>query len=507
MRFNNLLNIASEQVGDKTFVITPKQSTTYSELYSKSQRLAAALIDAGVNPNDRVVIVLDNSIETIVSIFAVWYAGATISLVNPTTKHNKLEFIFNNCTPKCVITHQKFLKEVEPALAEAPSVIRAYVHQLKNPSDLLKDFDEAIDQAPAANAIYRGISSDLAMIIYTSGSTGFPKGVMMTHDNIQAAATSVSSYIGMNSDDITLNCLPLSFDYGLYQVFMTLLRQGSLVLENSFAFPAAVLKRIREENVTGFPLVPTVAAMLLQMKDINPDDYQTLRFITNTAAALPPTHIQRLQKLFPSAKLFSMYGLTESKRCTYLPPEELERRPGSVGKAIPNTEVYIVDDNNQRVGPNVIGELVVRGSHVMQGYWNNTEATEKRLKTGENYWEKVLHTGDLFKSDEEGFLYFVGRVDDIIKSRGEKIAPKELETILLAMDGVAEVAVIGVPDDIFGSAIKAFIVPAEGEEITDKQVLRYATGLVENYMVPKHIEICSSLPKTSNGKIDKKQLS
>ena len=200
--------------------------------------------------------------------------------------------------------------------------------------------------------------------------------------------------------------LPLAFDYGLYQLLMAVKLGATIVLEASFAFPQAIFDRIREENVTGFPLVPTMAAMILQMRDLEPDFLPSLRYITNTAAALPPAHIARLRELFPRATVYSMYGLTECKRCTYLPPAELDRRPGSVGIAIPNTEAFVVDDNGERVAPGISGELVIRGPHVMQGYWRNDEATAKMLRPGPNPWEKVLYTGDLFRTDDEGFPLF-----------------------------------------------------------------------------------------------------
>ncbi len=284
------------------------------------------------------------------------------------------------------------------------------------------------------------------MIIYTSGSTGFPKGVMMTHRNIEAAATSITTYLENTADDVILSALPISFDYGLYQVLMAMKLGATLVLEKSFVFPQVVFDKMRAERVTGFPLVPTMAAIILQMRDLEPGSFPDLRYITNTAAALPPAHIARLQALFPGVRIYSMYGQTECKRCTYLPPAELQRRPGSVGIAIPNTEAYVVDDQGERVAPGVTGELVIRGPHVMQGYWNDAAATARALHPGPFPWERVLHTGDLFRTDAEGFLYFVGRKDDIIKSRGEKVSPKEVENVLYALPGIREAAVVGVPD-------------------------------------------------------------
>jgi acyl-CoA synthetase (AMP-forming)/AMP-acid ligase II len=261
---------------------------------------------------------------------------------------------------------------------------------------------------------------------------------------------------------------------------------------------------LRAERATGFPLVPTMAAMIIQMRDLKPGSLPDLRYITNTAAALPPAHIERLQELFPGVRLYSMYGLTECKRCTWLPPAELKRRPGSVGIAIPGTEAYVVDEAGNRAAPGIAGELVIRGPHVMKGYWRDQAATDKALKPGPYPWEKVLHTGDLFRTDEEGFLYFVGRKDDIIKSRGEKVSPKEVENVLYALPGVREAAVVGVPDPILGMAIKAVVAVEPGAALTREDVLRHCARHLEDFMTPKLVEFRDALPKSENGKIDRR---
>jgi acyl-CoA synthetase (AMP-forming)/AMP-acid ligase II len=337
------------------------------------------------------------------------------------------------------------------------------------------------------------------MLVYTSGSTGFPKGVMMTHQNVVAAATSITTYLENTADDVILSVLPLSFDYGLYQVLMAARVGATLVLERSFAFPQQILQRLTEERATGFPVVPTIAALLLGMRDLAPGRFPHLRYITNTAAALAPAHILRLQELFSNARLFSMYGLTECKRCTYLPPDELSRRPGSVGVAIPGTEAYVVDEDGVRARPGVVGELVIRGAHVMKGYWENPDATARALRPGPFPWEKVLFTGDLFRTDEEGFLYFVGRKDDIIKTRGEKVSPKEVENVLYAIAGVPKPPVVGVPDPVLGSALKAVLALAPGAVLTEREVIRHCQQHLESFMVPKHVEFRDELPKTGHG--------
>jgi acyl-CoA synthetase (AMP-forming)/AMP-acid ligase II len=244
--------------------------------------------------------------------------------------------------------------------------------------------------------------------------------------------------------------------------------------------------------------------MLLAM-DLSEFDLTSVRYLTNAAAALAPAHIQRLREAFPNAQLYSMYGLTETKRALYLPPEELDRRPDSVGKAIPGTEVWLEDDSGKRLGPGEVGELVVRGRHVMRGYWGDPRATAERFPPGPLPGERVCRTGDLFRTDEDGFFYFVGRKDDIIKSRGEKVSPKEIEDVLYGLPEIREAAVIGVPDAVLGQAIKAFVV-VNGAGLTEADILRHCRAHLEDLLVPQMIELRAELPKTPSGKIRKKEL-
>jgi acyl-CoA synthetase (AMP-forming)/AMP-acid ligase II len=248
-----------------------------------------------------------------------------------------------------------------------------------------------------------------------------------------------------------------------------------------------------------------MSAVLLQL-DLGKYDLSGLRYITNTAAALPTHHIRELRRLFPHVKLYSMYGLTECKRVSYLPPDQLDVRPASVGRGMPNEEVYIVDEDGRRVGPGIIGQLVVRGSNVMKGYWDLPEQTDKVLRPGAFSGERVLYTGDFFKMDEEGYLYFVGRKDDIIKTRGEKVSPKEVEDVLYSLDGVAEAAVLGIPDPTLGQAIKAVITLRDGAVLTEQDVRRHCSRHLEDFAVPKRVEFMDSLPKTASGKISKREL-
>lgn len=504
MRVEEFLKASALADGAKTALICGSRRLSYDELDGLSDRLAAALAANGVRRNDRVLIFMDNSWEAAVSIFAVLKAGAVFSPINASTKAEKLAYVAADCEAAAVLTQARLL----PVAAEARTICSRpfVVFSTERPGGAVPEgalsFAAALEAEPVS-VVHGGIDVDLAMLIYTSGSTGRPKGVMMTHRNVEAAATSITTYLRNTRDDVILNVLPLAFDYGLYQLLMSMKLGATLVLEKSFAFPQAIFELIRKEKVTGFPLVPTMAAMILQMRDLEPGFLPSLRYLSNTAAALPPQHIARLRELCPGIELYSMYGLTECKRCTYLPPEELDRRPDSVGIAIPNTEAFVVDDDGRPVPPGTVGELVIRGPHVMQGYWRNEEATARMLRPGLNPWEKVLYTGDLFRTDPDGFLYFVGRKDDIIKTRGEKVAPKEVEAVLHAHPAIAEAVVAGVVDPVLGHAIAAMVVSSD-PALSERDVIRHCAQHLEDFMVPKFVRFVSELPKTDTGKVSRR---
>lgn len=504
MLVQHFLEHSVDRLPHKVALVCDGQRLTYAEIEAQANRLANALIAQGLRRGDRVVLYLPNCIELAVSIFAVLKAGGVFVPINYSTKYDKCAYILNHCQARVLITSGRQADNAQKLANEVPFlkaiVLTAPVVAIDFtvlPYDTIQaDYPET--RPPEIN-----IDVDLACLIYTSGSTGDPKGVMAAHSNMVFAAGSIIQYLGNVENDIVIGLSPLSFDYGLYQLLMVFKFGGTLILEKGFTFPAAILKRMEEERVTGFPGVPTMFTMLLKL-DLSPYDLSGLRYLTNTAAALPPTHILEIRAKFPQATLFSMYGLTETKRTLYLPPEQLDHRPGSVGIAIPGTEVWLEDESGQRLGANQTGELVVRGRHVMRGYWNDPERTATRFRPGPLPGEQICYTGDLFRQDEAGFFYFVARKDDVIKSRGEKVAPKEVENVLYALPGVREVAVIGVPDPILGQAVKAFVVADVG--VTEADILRHCRTHLEDFMVPKFVEQRTELPKTPTGKIKKTDL-
>ncbi|WP_288142546.1 class I adenylate-forming enzyme family protein [Mesorhizobium sp.] len=509
---HDYLTHTASRVCDKVALVCGGQRVTYGELEARSNAIAQHLAAAGVARGDRVMIFADNTVETVVAFWAVLKANAVVCIVNPLTKSDKLDYLLNDCRPTALITDRHLHSIFSEPARNCPSLRRVIVSGPIIDAELAGlphavRWDSMVAADSSVPPARRCIDIDLAAIIYTSGSTGEPKGVMLTHRNMTAACTSIASYLKLCEDEVILNVLPLAFDYGLYQMIMAFRTGARLVLERSFAFPAQILGLIKQERVTGFPGVPTIFAALSDLKSLKDHDFSSIRYVTNTAAALPLKHILMLQDLFPDARIYSMYGLTECKRCTYLPPEDLERKPLSVGVAIPNTEMWIVDEHDKPVGPDVVGQLVIRGATVMKGYWGKPEATARKLKPGPLPGEQVLYTGDYCRMDAEGYLYFIGRGDEIIKSRGEKIAPKEVENALLDIPGVREAAVIGVPDELLGQAVKAFVVIEQGRIVGERQLQKECQRRLENFMVPKSIVIVPSLPMTDTGKLKKTALS
>lgn len=499
------LEASADATPDKTALVCNASRWTYGQLEAEANRLAQAFLSRGIGRGDRVVLHLPNSPAAVVAIFAALKAGAVFVPINRSVKAEKLEYILRDCQASALLTCLESAKipQVDglklvytgdrqapetfglSSTAEAPFPSAPWVQEAKHST-----------QRPSGN----NEESDLACLIYTSGSTGKPKGVMCEHRNVVFVSGSIIQYLENRPEDIVLNVLPLSFDYGLYQLLMTFRFGGTLVLEQSFTYPASILQRIEQERVTGLPGVPTMFQMLLE-QGLETYDLSSLRYLTNTAAALPPKHLIALRRRFPQARIYSMYGLTETKRTLYLPPEQLDRRPGSVGIPIPGTEAWLEDAEGWHLKPGEVGELVIRGPHVMRGYWGDEQATRQRFRETDT-GERLCHSGDLFRQDAEGYFYFVSRKDDIIKSRGEKVAPKEIESVLYEMEGVAEVAVIGVPDPLLGQAIKAFLV-FDGQPPPARQVLAHCRAHLEEFMVPQQIEFRQSLPKNASGKIDK----
>ncbi len=487
------LEYSKKHYPDKVAIIFGNQRLTYGEIEQQANCLAHALCKMNLQRGERVLLYLDNRIETVILFWAVLKANAVVSIINSGVPLNKLTFIIKNSGAKFLFVKDKFVyDEINKLQTSLNKIILV-------DSECFTQMQKSENNRPKRKTI----DIDLATIVYTSGSTGTPKGVMLTHRNMLAASHSIHKYLNLNPADILISALPMSFDYGLYQMILAFQASATLILEKDFTWPLQFLKKIAEEKATLLPGVPTMFSILANHAPKVSYDLSTIRCVTNTGAALLFRHIDIIKNLFSRAEIFSMYGLTECKRCTYLPPEDITKKSDSVGIAIPNTEMWIVNDLDQKLNHHQTGQLVIRGATVMQGYWNNPVESAKALKDGLLPGEKVLYTGDYGYMDEEGYFYFCGRMDETIKSYGEKVSLKEIEKTIYLFPSTIEVAVIDIPDDMLGASIIVFMTVKNHEAELKGQVLQHCKNELARSHWPHDIVLMHELPKNINGKIDK----
>jgi acyl-CoA ligase (AMP-forming) (exosortase A-associated) len=508
---HHILRTSATRFPDKEALVHKEQRLRYREIAHRAAGLSASLQQAGLQRGDRVGIYLDPSIPQVLSIFAISEAGGVFVPINQLLFPDQVEHIANDCAMRALITTQTKLSSVVSVLKNIPSLeFIAVIADGKSPevAIALYDFEEMCAMELVELCDNPSVETDLAAILYTSGSTGKPKGVMLNHANIIAGASIVSDYLGITQDERILAILPFSFDAGLNQL-MTAFQQGGTLVLTTFLFAREVVQVLFRERISGLAGVPTLWSLLAQPSStLHQQSLPRLRYITNTGGAMPQPVLTRLREVLPTTKIFLMYGLTEAFRSTYLPPEELDRRPTSMGKAIPNTEILLVSESGQTCKPGEIGELVHRGPTVSMGYWGQPELTALVLRPHPFLppelatEEKVCYSGDMVKMDEDGFLYFIGRRDTMIKSSGFRISPTEVEEVLFQSGSVGHAAVIGVPDEVLGQSIKAFVVPKEGLALAPDALVAFCAEKIPRHMVPKSIEVLLELPKMNNGKVD-----
>jgi len=496
-----------------------KNELTYGVLAERCQAFAHGLLALGVGRGDRIGIYLDKRFETVIGSFGCAAAGAAFVPVNPILKAHQVAYILQDCNVKVLVTSQERLFQMTEALAlchdlrhivltgepnELPVIDGVAIHRW---SDLMS--------APR-RPVHHITDADMLAILYTSGSTGRPKGVVLSHRNMVAGAKSVASYLNNNADDTLLAALPLSFDAGFSQLTTAFFSGAKVVLLN-YLFPQDVLKAISRERVTGLTAVPPLYIQLAQLKW--PETVtEHLRYFANTGGRMPLETLKALRTHLPRTQPYLMYGLTEAFRATYLPPEEVDRRPDSIGKAIPNAEVLVLREDGSECGPNEPGELVQRGAHVAMGYWNDPGKTEERFKplpnsaparhSGLVLPEIAVFSGDTVRRDEDGYLYFIGRRDEMMKTSGYRVSPTEVEEILYATHLVGECAAFGIPHPTLGQAICVIASGLEGTVPDTQALLAECKQRMPAYMVPAVIEVREGpLPRNPNGKIDRKALS
>jgi amino acid adenylation domain-containing protein len=509
-RLHDLLAATVDRRPNHCALVAHRQRFAYTDIERLSDALAGALIDGGVKQGDRVVIMLENGVQAVIAFWATLKAGAIVCPINPLTPVDKLDFLLRDSGAEALIIDASLVDDSE-ALAAACGhlglVVSVGTDGLTRAPARHVVLEEALGREQTRLPEDSTGTDDLAAILYTSGSTGVPKGVMMTHRSMLAAVESINAYLQNREDDVILCCLPMAFDYGLYQMILAFAVGARLVLERPGTLPQALLVRMRSEKVSVFPAMPMLLSMMEKLPARHLDGLEGVRYVSSTGAHLAQRHIAFVERVFPNALIYSMFGLTECKRCTFLPPEYLHLKPGSVGIAIPNMEVWVADAQGRRAPLGQTGELVVRGPTLMRGYWNDPASTAARLRPHGAGDERVLYTGDLCRTDEDGFVYFVSRIDELIKSRGYRVAPKEIESVLLHKEGVIEAAVIGVPDEVAGNALKAFVVLADDCVTTEAEILAHCGRHLEAPMVPAIVEFRAALPRAATGKIDRAALS
>ncbi|MCB9599235.1 MAG: AMP-binding protein [Sandaracinus sp.] len=469
---------------DRIALIDGAEATTFAALEARAARAAGALRQAGVQPGDRILLFARKSTASVAALYGAWRAGAVVVPASPEARGRQLEYLLEHSDARLAL--------VDPLL----------VDRLDRPLPGPTRDVETLDGAPLEAVEH----TELAALLYTSGSTGMPKGIVITHDNLVAGARIVSTYLQITADDRLLSVLPFHFDYGLNQLLTTVRQGATLVLQKS-THPGHVVRALHDHAITGLAGVPPLWAQLFA--DASPllrAAPPSLRYLTNSGGAFPVELLRRARTALPETRIFLMYGLSEAFRSTYLPPEELDTHPTSMGRAIPETEILVLRDDGTHCEVDEAGELVHRGPTVAAGYWKDPETTAKVFRPDpDDAAHRVVHSGDQVRRGPEGFLYFVGRRDQRLKSFGHRVSPEEVERALQDCPLVALAVVGGEPDEHAGDAIVAHVVPANDAVDVDA-IAAFARETMPRYLQPKRIVLHASFPLTSSGKVDRKQV-
>ncbi len=509
---HHLLRNSLEKDPGKTAVVEGSTEHSYEELAGSSSALCEALLESGVSKGDRVGVYMEKSWESVVAMLAASQAGAAFVNINPLLKPPQVKYITEDCDVNVLVADAPKLASLEAGLAKTAFYKGDTPPETGAAEDLLS-LDKVFGQGDGSWIEKPVLEKDLGSILYTSGSTGLPKGVAFSQRNLVVGAQIVSTYVENTKDDRILSALPFSFDYGLNQLTSSLRVGATLILQNS-RLPGDLLKGLRRHEATGLAGVPPLWSLLLRnAKSLEEEPLEHLRYITNSGGRIPTANLDELRRLLVHTKIYLMYGLTEAFRSTYLPPEEIDRgADGCIGKPIPNTEIYVVGKNGEECAPGEIGELVHRGPTVAMGYWGKEEATHKAYRPDPFAPEElinkemVVHSGDLVWRDDDGFLYFVGREDNMIKSQGYRMSPEEIEGLLIGSGLVREACAFGVEDPDVGQQVMAVVSLKDGDEEALEPIRQHCVQNGPPYMVPKQIYVQDDLPKTGSGKIDRKAI-
>jgi acyl-CoA ligase (AMP-forming) (exosortase A-associated) len=501
---SHLLENSASLCPDKIAIKHKARTITFGQLYQESLKMKGLLLGSGIKKGERVGILLDKSIEQLVSMFGISMAGAVFVFINSILKQKQIDHIINDCQVKFLITTSSHHKKNDLSL----SVNILYMDEGTNEAGF-PCWQKVKHHLQADQTSVYQIADDIACLIYTSGSTGLPKGVVVPHRTLVEGAEIVSTYLNITENDSLISVLPFNFDYGLNQATTSILKGATLVM-HQFLLPKDLLKVLEEEKITGFAGMTPIWAKLFNDKyAIKLDyDFPHLRYITNTGGKVPRSIVAKMRTFFPNTKIFLMYGLTEAFRSTYLPPEEVDRRPDSIGKGIPNVEIIVLNERGEECVPGEPGELIHRGALITKGYWNDPGKTREvfrknpLLKDQDHLNEIVVYSGDLVKKDEQGFVYFISRKDEMIKTSGYRVSPTEVEEALVEIPGVSNAVVFGKEVES-GEQIVVAVIETNSLGTDKKIILQECKGRLPQYMVPHEIHCEKAFKKTANGKIDR----
>jgi acyl-CoA ligase (AMP-forming) (exosortase A-associated) len=516
----DLIRTAAARAPDRVALVQPGQTLTYGELAERMRAFASAVIGLGLGPGERVAVFLEKRFETVVAMFGTAAAGGAFVPINPLFKARQVGHILRDCNVRLLVTAPSRLEGLRETIAECPDLRAVLLVDYRLDEQQAVPAIDGVTVAGWTGALadgevvdrpaHRRIDVDMTAIFYTSGSTGLPKGVVLSHRNMVAGARSVAEYLENNPDDRLLAALPLSFDAGFSQLSTAFSAGARCVLLN-YLLPRDVVNAVAREGITGLTAVPPLYIQISQV-DWPAEPADTLRYFANTGGVLPRATLERLRAALPRSKVFLMYGLTEAFRSTYLPPEEVDRRPDSIGKAIPNAEILVVDQDDRPVPPGGAGELVHRGALVSLGYWNDPARTAERFKPLPTQPrqlcvpEMCVRSGDMVQIDQDGFLYFIGRRDEMIKTSGYRVSPNEIEEVLYASGLVAEAVAVGAPHRQLGQGVVVVAAPAEGCTLDRDAIMLECRQQLPIYMGPHLIIEKRALPRNPNGKIDRASL-
>ncbi|WP_211229493.1 acyl-CoA ligase (AMP-forming), exosortase A system-associated [Nakamurella lactea] len=519
-QLHHLLQDSAGIHGSRPALTYKDETCSYQDLWRTVQSVARGLIGSGLERGDRVAILLDKRIETVAAIFGTSAAGGVFVPINPLLRPAQVGYILGNCDVRVLVTSPERLTQLTDELGARPSVELVIVVGGGQssaaagtvPGVRVRSWDEEFTSDGLGEIDRDGIDLDIAAILYTSGSTGKPKGVVLSHRNLIVGAESVSQYLANTAEDVILSALPLSFDAGFSQL-TTAFGVGAHVVLMNYLLPADVVRLCARHGVTGLTCVPP---LWIQIADLAwpPEAAATLRYFANTGGRMPKSTLDKLRGHFPQAAPFLMYGLTEAFRSTYLDPAEVDRRPDSIGKAIPNAEILVVRPDGTECDPGEEGELVHRGALVSLGYWNDPDRTAERFRPvpgreRDASWrapELAVWSGDGVTRDEDGFLYFVGRTDEMIKTSGYRVSPTEIEEVAFASGLVRDAVALGMDDAKLGQRVLLVASPVAGQDLDTKELLAVMRRQLPLYMLPSTVVVRPELPRSPNGKFDRVRL-